>query len=260
MIICADAFDKLKKIPSKSIDTLICCMWDGVRTLDQNRLIEEGIRTVRHNIIIETIRSEEYHYACWQAYRHGLVSVDEIVWAKHQHTKHKNEGLRPRDRLENIAVFRVKKDFSFYRDIIVYTDRVTHGAGGCNRTGRRTLGNIWHGRNAWGEGKRVTKKLTNHPQPSWLIENLLYCYTPPGGSVLEVGAGVGTGWRAATKLGLPYLGFEINPEMVAAAKAWMREDPVVRIPEEALGAYMTRQATENINRFCNNQMRVIREA
>jgi DNA modification methylase len=63
--------------------------------------------------------------------------------------------------------------------------------------------------------------------PRALPERFIRQYTNPGDLVLDPFAGVGTTIRMALELGRRGIGFEIDPDEAARARAWLRE-PVTR--------------------------------
>lgn len=242
-----DAFEILPTL-KQTFDTVIMCLWKNPSEEEIDQLLEHSLRLARHNVVIETVAEWEYHAICYRVGR--ILTLDEILWIKHQHTMRGHRG--PVDRTERIAVIRQNRE-SFYRDIVTL-GRPTHGENGWNLEGRKTLGDVWHGpRPVRGTIKKMG--LTDTPQPSWLLEQLLYCYVPPGGSVLEVGAGSGTGLRAAKRLGLDYIGIERDSRQVAAATRWMDIEPIVKVPQVEQDAYMSLVAARNNNLYAHNIQR-----
>lgn len=256
-IIKTDAFRFLDTRKDGAFDTVIACLWPRPTEADLERLSAEALRVARQNVIIETVSHREMSVLRYLNRRHGQ---DQILWAKTKVGNPLNASRKPMDSHEEILVLR--KKHSFYRPFFVYTKPYSDEArdrhegrlilGGqvttvgkrqaANTNGRRFPRTVW-----FGPGDSTTRRsfnLPDNPQPLWLLEQLLFCYTPPLGRVLEVGVGSGTGAVAAKRLGFDYIGIDNDTAMVESALMRLADVKEV-IPQNWQDHYMTKQATAN---------------
>jgi hypothetical protein len=86
-----------------------------------------------------------------------------------------------------------------------------------HRAGRKKWNG--HGRHARWEGPKCSDPTRKHPtkKPSWLMEALLRDFAEPGDVVFDPTMGEGTTGEACLRLGLQFIGCEIDPKYHAMA-------------------------------------------
>lgn len=158
----------------------------------------------------------------------GLRIVQEIVWEKHQGSGFLADRFR---RVHELAVQVIRTDAAWadvFNEVQTTPDAVakvirrkhrpTHMGGKAETTfvsedgGPRLMRSVIYARSCHGRAIHPTEK------PVDLLEILIRTSCPPGGLVGDFFAGSGAAGDAAAMCGRRYVGCEIDPDYIAAAR------------------------------------------
>lgn len=229
-IICGDTIDEMSKLPSKSIDMILCdlpygttqCKWDSIIPFDKlweqySRIIKDDgaiVLTASHPFTANLVMSNP------KLFRYSLV------WEKSKSTGYLNSKKMPMRSHEDILVF--------YKNLPTYNPQMVEGEpydkGKAHRptdvyreqkgeihvkndTGKRYPRSVQYFKTAESEGK------VYHPtqKPISLMEWLIKTYTNENEIVLDNTMGVGTTAIACIRTNRRYVGIDISEEYVKIA-------------------------------------------
>ena len=225
-----DCLSGMKRIPSNSVDMILCdlpygttqCKWDSVIPFD--KLWKQYERVIKDNGAIVLT-------AC-QPFTSVLIASNlklfkySWVWEKSKATGYLNAKKRPLSAHEDVVVFS-KKTPNYFPQMgsgVPYNKgkalRLTDVYGGQksvlveNTDGTRYPRSVVYFKTAESEGEVV------HPtqKPVALFEYLIKTYTQEGDIVLDNCIGSGTTALACFNLGRKFIGFEKNEEYAEIAE------------------------------------------
>lgn len=231
----ADCLEKMKEIPAKSIDMILCdlpygvtrCKWD--REIDLKRLWEQYERIIKDNGVICLFAQTKFFYELIKS-NEKLFRYD-LVWDKVLVTGFLNANRQPLRRHEQIAVF-YKKQPKYNPQMEI--GKPLHG------NGKITSNNIKNS-NVYGKfymlpdiRKGSTEKYPTsilrfsklhsaqmiYPteKPIELLEYLIRTYTDENDLVLDNCMGSGTTGIACKNTNRNFIGIEINEDAFEIAK------------------------------------------
>lgn len=219
-----DCLEIMKKIPSKSIDAIICdlpygttnCKWDAIIPLD--KLWIEYERIIKDNGAIVLNASQPFTSALVMS--NPKIFKYEWIWQKSHATGHLNSKRQPLRQHESVCVF-YKKQCTYNPQMIdkTYLDKRT-------KSGADVDADVYNKFNKVERQIPVTKGYPKtiqyfatpfkggeggkHPtqKPLSLVEYLIKTYTNEGEMVLDNTMGSGTTMVACKKLGRNGIGIE----------------------------------------------------
>lgn len=242
-LIQGDCLEKMKDIPDKSIDMILCdlpygttaCKWDTVIPFEP--LWEQYKRLIKDNGAIVLTASQPFTSALVMS-NTRLFKYD-WCWRKPRGTGHLNAKKQPLRDKEDILVF--------YKNQPVYNPQYEKGepytalkggkASKVSDKGKTTYGKFMNGcefRND-NDGFRYPKQVlefgvvereTVHPtqKPVPLFEYLIRTYTNEGDTVLDNCMGSGTTGVACKNLNRNFIGIELDPEYFKIAEKRINEN------------------------------------
>ena len=224
---CADLLDKMKDIPSESIDLIVT---DPPYNLNKNygnnqdtrefieymefskKWLKEADRVLKptgtiyvfmgmryisyiYNILESDMR---YHFNSW------------IVWYYTQGIG-KTIGFSPRH--DDILMFTKSKEFTFNLDNIRIPQKYYRSV---NNMRGANPGNVWE----FSHMHYCNKHRFQHPtqKPEGLYERIILASSNPGDTVLDPFVGSGTALRVCQNTGRNCIGIDINPEYIRMCK------------------------------------------
>lgn len=226
-----DCLEKLKNIPSKSVQLVLCdppygttaLKWDSVIPLEP--LWKELDRVLTPTGVVAL--------TCSQPFTSALISSNmkhfkyTWVWEKNMATNFLHAKRQPLRNTEDIVVF-YRKSGSYY-PIKTTGHKPTQSAKG------KSVGKLWHGTNVRNSDGGATDrhpltiikginivdpKKRVHPtqKPVALMEYLIKTYTLEGEVVLDFAMGSGTSGIAAKNLNRIFIGIERDPQIFKTAE------------------------------------------
>lgn len=227
-----DCLERMKEIPDKSIDLILCDLpygttqnkWDVVipfRDLWQQyeRIVKENGAVVLFSDGMFTAQLIQSNVKLWRY---------NLVWDKGRGCDFLNANVKPLKCHEDIAVFYKKrptynKQFWYstpYNPIKNYSLSDNYGARGTavseSKDGRRNPLSILR-------FSRDAEKLHPTQKPVALLEYLIKTYTNEGDTVLDNCMGSGSTGVACINTKRNFIGIEINPEYFKIAKGRIRK-------------------------------------
>ena len=230
-LIHGDCLEKMKEIPDKSIDMILCDLPYGVTKVKWDTVIpfeplwEQYERIIKLNGAIVLFSTQPFTTDLICSNRNMFRY--EIVWEKTQKTGFYNANKMPLKGHENILVFYKslptynpqkytvkRKDVGRVRN--KKADRcVLYGhveAQDWVETGQRYPHDVIHFSNWNGALFGKTKKATKHPtqKPVPVLEYLIKTYTNEGDTVLDNCMGSGSTGVACVNTGRDFIGIELD--------------------------------------------------
>ena len=225
-----DCLDKMKNIPDKSIDMILCDLpygttqnkWDSIIPLEP--LWEQYKRIIKDNGAILLFGSQPFttilNYSNISNYRY------EWVWIKNNSTGFQLANKRPLKKHELISVFYKKQPTYNPQGLIEY-----------NKTNKRgSMGENWSEMNSNNYIQRWTNYPTQileykydkqklHPtqKPVALLEYLIKTYTNEGEIVLDNTMGSGSTGVACVNTNRKFIGIELDKKYFEIAKERIKE-------------------------------------
>lgn len=226
-LLYGDCLKKMKDIPKKSIDMILCdlpygttkCKWDTIIPFD--KLWEEYKRIIKDNGAIALFGQEPFSSYLrlsnieWYKY--------DIYWEKERLTNINQVKKRVGKTIETISIF-YKKQPTYNPQMVKYdgkprSNKVKNGTLGkltdeqekkvyeYNDTGWRYPTQVWH-------YQRDCLKCNLHPtqKPVALLENLIRSFTNENDLVLDNCMGSGSTGVACLNLNRNFIGIENNQE------------------------------------------------
>jgi site-specific DNA-methyltransferase (adenine-specific) len=238
-LIQGDCLEKMKDIPDKSIDMILCdlpygttaCKWDTIIPLD--KLWEQYERIIKPNGAMVFTAS--------QPFTSSLVSSNyklfkyEWIWDKHIPRNFINAKIMPMQKHEDILVFGIGK-LNYYpimilRDKPVTVKNYSHKKDSVyqlNQDGSDNISRTYTHRNPDTiiTGKWEANKGKLHPtqKPVALFEYLIKTYTNEGETVLDNCMGSGTTGVACINTNRNFIGIELDPEYFKIAEKRINEN------------------------------------
>ena len=241
-LIQGDCLEKMKDIPDKSIDMILCdlpygttaCKWDSVIPFEP--LWEQYRRIAKPNAAIVLTASQpfttaliasnmrEFRY-CW-------------YWKKSVGSGFQNAKRQPLRLIEEAAVFYGKPPQYIPQGLvridaprvnkIAAADSIVGGTSG--RGGLRTVGNEWvqeftnYPRNVLEFPAPMAGRQHPTQKPVALMEYLIKTYTLEGETVLDNCMGSGSTGVACKNLNRNFIGIELDPEYFKIAEKRINEN------------------------------------
>lgn len=236
-IICGETINEMSKLPSKSIDMILCdlpygttqCKWDSVIPFDM--LWKEYTRIIKDNGAIVLTAS--------QPFTSNLVMSNpklfrySLVWEKSKSTGYLNSKKMPMRSHEDILVF--YKNLPTYNPQMVDGDPYDKGKAHRptdvyreqkgeihvkNETGKRYPRSVQYFKTAESEGK------VYHPtqKPISLMEWLIKTYSNEGDMVLDNTIGGGTTAIACIRTNRKYIGIDVSEEYINITNQRINEE------------------------------------
>ena len=248
-LIHGDCLEKMKKIPDKSIDMILCDLPYGVTKVKWDIVIpfeplwERYERIIKPNGAIVLFSTQPFTTDLICSNRNMFRY--EIVWEKTQKTGFYNANKMPLKGHENILVFYKslptynpqkytvkRKDVGRVRN--KKTDRcVLYGhveAQDWVETGQRYPHDVIHFSNWNGALFGKTEKATKHPtqKPVPVLEYLIKTYTNEGDTVLDNCMGSGSTGVACVNTGRDFIGIELDDNYFQIAEKRIYDAMAIR--------------------------------
>ena len=235
-LIQGDCLEKMKDIPDKSIDMILCdlpygttaCKWDTIIPFEP--LWEQYKRIIKDNGAIVLTASQPFTSALvmsnikWFKY--------EWVWEKEMGTGFGNANRQPLRNIENILVF-YNKQATYNPQFTKGKPYKTNSNGGNHKASVYADGGL-NSIETINSGKRFPKQIIKinrdksklHPtqKPVALFEYLIKTYTNEGDLVLDNCMGSGTTGVACKNLNRNFIGIELDPEYFKIAEKRINEN------------------------------------
>jgi site-specific DNA-methyltransferase (adenine-specific) len=225
-IVCGDAVEVLKSIPSESVD-LICAdppynlgkeyghdfdrqAWDEYEKFTRE-WISEAVRVLRPVGSIYVFMGVRFISKLFLLMEEsGLEFNSWITWHYTQGMGRK-KGFSPRH--EDILYFTKSKEFTFNLDEVRVPQKYFRER---NNMSGANPGDVW----SFSHVHYCSRERFPHPtqKPEALMERILRASSDAGDLVLDPFVGSGTTCRVAQQLDRRYLGIELNPEYVAMTR------------------------------------------
>ena len=232
-LIQGDCLEKMKDIPDKSIDMILCdlpygttaCKWDTIIPFEP--LWEQYKRIIKDNGAIVLTASQPFTSAlvmsnikmfkyCW-------------YWDKVRGSNFATVNIRPFNSCEEIAVFYNKQPIYNPQKEVgkPYTQKQGY-VGEAKQTGlnKKEVITVNNGDRFPLSILRFSKESRLHPtqKPVALFEYLIRTYTNEGDLVLDNCAGSGTTGVACKNLNRNFIGIELDPEYFKIAEKRINEN------------------------------------
>lgn len=235
---CADCLDALGGLAEQSVDLVFADLPYGQTRNDWDRPI--ALDALWTHLERVTKPRAPMVFTAQQPFTAALVSSArkwfryEMIWRKNKPRGFLNARRQPLRIHENILVF--------YREQPFYEPQMTHGHSPVHAFATRTSGKNYGSvapRPGGGSTSRYPTSVLDIPVlnnddpervnptqkpialPAWFIRT----YTKPGDVVLDPTAGSGSTLLAAKALDRRYVGYEIDPEMVAHVRRKLAATP-----------------------------------
>ena len=153
-----------------------------------------------------------------------LLMVNEIIWDRRVPSMG-GSTRRFSSVHDNIGFFAVSRDYYFDLDRIrvAYDAQTKKARSRSIFVGKKWLELGYNPKDLWSVSRlhRQDAEREDHPtqKPLEIIERMLLASSPPGGLVLDPFMGSGTAAAAAAMHGRRFIGFELNSDYLAVAKA-----------------------------------------
>jgi len=227
-VICGDAIDELKKLPDRSVRLITT---DPPYNLNKNygvsqdklefeeyldfsrQWLREAKRVLTDDgtiYVFMGMRYVSYVYAILEQ-ELGLTFNSWIVWSYTQGIG-KTRGFSPRH--DDILMFtKNPKNFVFNLDEVRVPQKYYRSI---NNMRGANPGNVWE----FSHVHYCNKNRKKHPtqKPEGLFERMILASSNPGDTVLDPFVGSGTTLRVCQQTNRIGIGFDVNPEYVAATK------------------------------------------
>lgn len=248
-LIHGDCLEKMKDIPDKSIDMILCDLPYGVTKVKWDTVIpfeplwEQYERIIKPNGAIVLFSTQPFTTDLICSNRNMFRY--EIVWEKTQKTGFYNANKMPLKGHENILVFYKslptynpqkytvkRKDVGRVRnkkaDRCVLYGRVE--AQDWVETGQRYPHDVIHFSNWNGALFGKTEKATKHPtqKPVPVLEYLIKTYTNEGDTVLDNCMGSGSTGVACVNTGRDFIGIELDDNYFQIAEKRINDAMAIR--------------------------------
>ena len=217
-----DCLERMKEIPSGSVDAIICdppygataCKWDSIIPLEP--MWEQLKRIIKPNGAIVMTASQPFTSMLVSSNMQWFKS--ELIWEKTNPTGHLNAKRRPLKAHENILVFHMTQP--------TYNPQMTSGHKRKTATKRRDKSQVY-GRQefdhiSYDSTERFPRSVLTiasdkqrsnlHPtqKPVALMEYLIKTYTNESETVLDFTMGSGTTGVACANTGRKFIGIELD--------------------------------------------------
>ena len=234
-LIQGDCLEKMKDIPNKSIDMILCdppygttaCKWDSVIPFD--KMWEQLNRIIKPNGAIVLFGSEPFS----SALRMSNIKNYKYDW---DWNKKIPSGMayaryRPMQQTERISIFTKDGSKTIYNPQMILRDKPIK-AGGMSKGETTNNQNLKALKKTYTHKNPVTllefdkiRKGSLHPtqKPVPLIEYLIKTYTDEKETVLDFTMGSGTTGVACKNLNRNFIGIELDPEYFKIAEKRIKE-------------------------------------
>ena len=234
-LIQGDCLEKMKDIPDKSIDMILCdlpygttaCKWDTIIPFEP--LWEQYKRIIKDNGTIVLTASQPFTSALVMS--NIKMFRYEWIWEKSYSTGFMNANKMPMKNVEDVLVFYKKLPVYNPQGIIEINKKQTR-----KRDKETTIYN-----NMGLKDGEYTQKFSNYPtqiiktekkektvhptqKPVALFEYLIKTYTNAGETVLDNCMGSGTTGVACKNLNRNFIGIELDPEYFKIAEKRINEN------------------------------------
>jgi len=245
-LIQGDCLEKMKDIPDKSIDMILCdlpygttaCKWDTIIPFEP--LWEQYKRIIKDNGAIVLTASQPFTSALVMS--NIKMFKYEWVWVKNGITGFANAKKQPLRNYEDILVFSKERTNYFPQDLIRIDKKCKNSK---NRGGESLRMSIDDSKNKGSlrtEGKEYIQEFTGYPKqtltdikedaeklhptqkPVALFEYLIKTYTNEGDLVLDNCMGSGTTGVACKNLNRNFIGIELDAEYFKIAEKRINEN------------------------------------
>ena len=278
-LICGDALEELKKIPSKSVKLVVIDppynlnkdYGNNQDDLEFNDYLEfsrawikEASRILTDNgaiFVFMGMRYISYIYEILEK-EFGFYFNSWITWFYTQGIG-KTKGFSPRH--DDILYFtKHPKKFTFNLDSIRVPQKFYRSV---NNMRGANPGNVWK----FSHMHYCNKNRTKHPtqKPEGVFERIILSASNEGDTVLDPFVGSGTCLRVCQQTNRKGIGIDINPEYIAMSQARLEEafmgfdsidERMKRVPNDLNDAQIRIEYIENhINWFLNNHPDAIAE-
>lgn len=278
-LICGDALEELKKIPSKSVKLVVTDppynlnkdYGNNQDDLEFNDYLEfsrawikEASRILTDNgaiFVFMGMRYISYIYEILEK-EFGFYFNSWITWFYTQGIG-KTKGFSPRH--DDILYFtKHPKKFTFNLDSIRVPQKFYRSV---NNMRGANPGNVWK----FSHMHYCNKNRTKHPtqKPEGVFERIILSASNEGDTVLDPFVGSGTCLRVCQQTNRKGIGIDINPEYIAMSQARLEEafmgfdsidERMKRVPNDLNDAQIRIEYIENhINWFLNNHPDAIAE-
>jgi len=234
-LIQGDCLEKMKDIPDKSVDMVLCdlpygttaCKWDTIIPFEP--LWEQYKRIIKDNGAIVLTASQPFTSALVMS--NIKMFKYEWIWEKSRKTNHMMAKKQPLKKHENILVFYNNQPKYNPQGTIdcEITKKNTEGRLRSNVYGK-TGNNLEHLQKKTGYPDSVLKVNNEHnvgfhptQKPVTLFEYLIKTYTNEGDTVLDNCMGSGTAGVACKNLNRNFIGIELDSEYFKIAEKRIRE-------------------------------------
>jgi len=230
-----DCLERMKEIPSGSVDAIICdppygttaCKWDSIIPLEP--MWEQLRRITKPNGAIVLHGSQPFTSVLissnLKCYKH------QWVWNKNNSAGFATAKIRPFSICEDILVFsRDGKKVNYYPEMTTGKMRKKGGYSSSDNYGIKPTVKMcdqYYPKNLI-EISNASQKGKVHPtqKPVALMEYLIKTYTRGGDTVLDFCLGSGTTGVAAKNLGRKFIGIEMDDNYFEMAKKRIEETKV----------------------------------
>ena len=228
---CGDCLEKMKNIPDKSVDMILCDLpygttqnkWDSIIPLEP--LWEQYKRIIKDNGAILLFGSQPFttilNYSNISNYRY------EWVWIKNNSTGFQLANKRPLKKHELISVFYKKQPTYNPQGLIEYNKINKRGSMGENWSEMNSNNYIQRWTNYPTqilEYKYDKQKLHPTQKPVALLEYLIKTYTNVGEIVLDNTMGSGSTGVACKHTNRKFIGIELDEKYFNIAKKRIEEE------------------------------------
>ena len=234
-LIQGDCLEKMKDIPDKSIDMILCdlpygttaCKWDTIIPFEP--LWEQYKRIIKDNGAIVLTASQPFTSALVMS--NIKMFKYEWIWIKNRGTGHLNSKKQPLTSHESILVFcngktiynPQKEKGKPYQRLNCSSDVTNKGTYGKMNKTNDTINNGDRYPKTYLNFSKVERTLQPTQKPVALFEYLIKTYTNEGDLVLDNCAGSGTTGVACKNLNRNFIGIELDSEYLKIAEKRINE-------------------------------------
>ena len=225
MLINGECIEEMRKLPSGSVDSVICdppygttaCKWDNV--IDFEEMWEELFRVLKPNGVICLCSAQPFTSALIMS--NVLHFKYSWTWVKNKATGHLNAKKQPLRATEDVCVF-YKKQPTYNPQGLVKKDKPTISKGNRGTKGAGSSGEVYGLANKDAvqthtgyprttlEVPVVMKPIHSTQKPVELMEYLIKTYTNEGETVLDFTMGSGTTGVACVNTNRNFIGIELD--------------------------------------------------
>ena len=229
-LIHGDCLEKMKEIPDKSIDMILCdlpygttaCKWDSVIPFEP--LWKQYNRVIKGNGAIVLFGSEPFS----SQLRTSQMDKYKYDWVwKKRPVNFLNAKIQPMREIENIMVFNTKK---YYPQGLVSCERVNKRSNSTETNGKHGLSNVSRFTNYPKQILEYIGERGLHPtqKPVALLEYLIKTYTNEGETVLDNCMGSGSTGVACVNTGRDFIGIELDDNYFQIAEKRINDAMAIR--------------------------------